>query len=459
MTGQQKVLVIDDEQDMLENCSRIIKRMGFSCITLKDGGEAASVIEKESPYIILTDFAMPGRNGLDILKLAKEIDSDAVVILISGFATIPAVVEAMKEGAFDYLPKPFSADQLTVAVERAARHRGLSEENRYLRSQLAQSHGFDSMIGVSLPMRQVFETIRKVSDTETGILVYGESGTGKELVARSIHANSRRNANPFVPVDCASLPENLLESELFGYEKGTFTGADSTRPGLLEFANGGTFFLDEIGEMGINLQSKLLRVLQERQFRRVGGRKMIEVDIRVIAATNKDLEECIRKGTFREDLYYRLNVINLSLPRLRDRTGDVPLLADHFLKEYALSSTVSPIGITPEAMKLLENYTWPGNVRELQNVVSRAVALNTDDTIGPEDLPEHIREAAGEGGPGIRKGLTFKDAKKGWLSSFEKEYLAELLARHDGNISHAAIEAGIDRKTIHRMLNKHKLTH
>ena len=458
MTAQTKVLVIDDEQDMLENCSRIIKRMGFTCVTLGDGSQAVEVIERERPYIILTDFAMPGRSGLDILRLAKEIDRDTVVILISGYATIPSVVEAMKEGAFDYLQKPFSADQLTVALERAARHRSLSEENRYLRSQLAQSHGFDSMIGASLPMRQVFDTIRKVSATEANVVIFGESGTGKELVARSIHANSRRSAMPFVPVDCASLPENLLESELFGHEKGTFTGADATRPGLLEFANGGTFFLDEIGEMGINLQTKLLRVLQERQFRRVGGRKMIDVDIRVIAATNRDLEEGIKNGSFREDLYYRLNVISVSLPLLRDRTGDVPLLADHFLGEYALSSTTKPVGITPEAMKLLEGYAWPGNVRELQNVISRAVALTTDDIIGADDLPEQVRES-GAGAAGIKEGESFKDAKKKWLASFEKEYLAALLVRHANNISRAAAEAGIDRKTIHRLLNKHRMPH
>ena len=331
--GKIKVLVIDDEEEMLVNCGRIIGRLGYECLKLKDSNEAAAVIAREAPYVILTDFAMPGRNGLDILRLAKEIEPETVVILISGYATIPSVVEAMKEGAFDYLAKPFSAEQLRVALERAVRNRKLSEENRYLRSQLAQTLGFDNMIGTSMPMREVFETVRKVSATDANVLIYGESGTGKELVARSIHANSDRKDNPFVPVDCASLPENLLESELFGHEKGTFTGADATRPGLLEFANSGTFFLDEIGEMGINLQAKLLRVLQERQFRRVGGRKMIDIDIRVIAATHRDLEEGIRKGTFREDLYYRLNVVPITLPPLRDRAEDIPVLVEHFLPE------------------------------------------------------------------------------------------------------------------------------
>jgi DNA-binding NtrC family response regulator len=455
-----RILVIDDETDMLENCSRIIRRIGFDCVTLKDSAEAATVIEQEKPYVILTDFAMPGKNGLDILRLAKEIDPQVIVILISGYATIPSVVEGMKEGAFDYLGKPFSAEQLKVTIERAVRHRSLAEENKFLRSQLAQGHGFDGMIGTSLPMRQVFETIRKVAATEANILIYGESGTGKELVARSIHANSKRGGKPFVPVDCASLPENLLESELFGHEKGTFTGADSTRPGLLEFANGGTFFLDEIGEMGINLQAKLLRVLQERQFRRVGGRKMLDIDIRVIAATNRDLEEGIASGTFREDLYYRLNVISISLPPLRERAGDIPLLSDHFLQEFSAAASKGPLGISHDAVRLLENYSWPGNVRELQNVMSRALALTTGDGVGPDDLPEHIRESGGRGpAPVVKKGLSFKDAKKRWLVDFEKQYLADLLTRNGNNISRAAKEAGIDRKTIHRMLNKHRLAH
>ncbi len=458
MGKRVKVLVVDDEQDMLDNCSRLISRLGYDCITVRDSTHADEIIERERPQVILTDFAMPLKNGLDILRIAKGIDPDIVVMLISGFATIPSVVEAMKEGAFDYIAKPFSAEQLRVALERAVRHRTLSDENRYLRSQLARTHGFDSMIGGSLPMRKVFDTIEKVAPTETNVLISGESGTGKELVARSIHLNSRRKDKPFVPVDCASLPENLLESELFGHEKGTFTGAETTRPGLLEFANGGTFFLDEIGEMGINLQAKLLRVLQERQFRRVGGRTMIDIDIRVIAATNRELDDAIRKGAFREDLYYRLNVINISLPPLRERIGDVPLLADHFLHEFGQSSdSAGPEGISTEAMKLLEGYSWPGNVRELQNAISRAMALSAGDVIGPVDLPEHIRGAGDGSGAVVDSGLSFKDAKKRWLASFEKEYLSDLLRRHNNNISRAAKEAGIDRKTIHRLLNKYKL--
>jgi len=453
-----KVLVIDDERDMLENCSRIIGRLGYECVTLDDSTEADSVIERELPFVILTDFSMPGRNGLDVLKLAHEIDPDIAVLLISGYATIPNVVEAMKEGAFDYLSKPFSAEQLKVAVQRAIKHRALSEENRYLRTQLAMSKGFDNMVGTSPAMRKVFDTIRKVSATDVGILIYGESGTGKELVARSIHANSRRSESTFVPVDCASLPENLLESELFGHEKGSFTGADETRPGLFEFANGGTFFLDEIGEMGINLQAKLLRVLQERQFRRIGGRKMIDVDVRVIAATNRNLDEAIVKGQFREDLYYRLNVVNIKLPPLRERGGDTAMLADHFLQQASPPAGEGPLGISVDAMRMLEVYDWPGNVRELQNVISRAVALCSGDTITPADLPDRLRGQAGVRPPSASDGMSFKEAKKEWLASFEKEYLADLLKRNDNNISRAAKEAGIDRKTIHRLINKYGLT-
>jgi len=453
-----KILVIDDERDMLENCSRIIGRLGYDCVTIADSTEADAVIERELPYVILTDFSMPERNGLDVLKIAHEIDPDIAVLLISGYATIPNVVEAMKEGAFDYLSKPFSAEQLKVAVQRAVKHRTLSEENRYLRSQLAMSKGFDNMVGTSPAMRKVFDTIRKVSATDVGILIYGESGTGKELVARSIHANSRRSDNTFVPVDCASLPENLLESELFGHEKGSFTGADETRPGLFEFTNGGTFFLDEIGEMGINLQAKLLRVLQERQFRRIGGRKMIDVDVRVIAATNRNLDEAITKGQFREDLYYRLNVVSIKLPPLRERGSDTTLLADHFLQQASPAAGEGPIGISAEAMRMLEVYDWPGNVRELQNVISRAVALCPGDTINPEDLPDRLGNPAAPSPPAAGAGLSFKDAKKDWLAAFEKKYLTDLLKRHDNNISRAAKEAGIDRKTIHRLINKYDLS-
>jgi len=388
----------------------------------------------------------------------KRINPEAPVILFTAHATIETAVEAIKAGAFDYITKPFTADQLQVVIERALTQRRLQEENRRLKEQLQESYRFENIVGRSLPMLQVFEVVKKVARSEANILIVGESGTGKELVARSIHVNSTRAAKPFIPVDCASLPENLLESELFGHEKGAFTGAHMTRPGLFEYGNGGTVFLDEVGDLGGNLQAKLLRVLQERQIRRVGSNKLISVDVRVISATNRDLAEGVKRGNFREDLFYRLNVISIPLPSLRERKGDIPLIAHHYFQKYLASSGKKITGISREALALLEAHGWPGNVRELQNVIERAVVLAEKEILLPEDLPEHIRaREAGALRPESRADLPMKRAKDEWNRAFEKEYLGTLLKRHQGNISQAARAAGVDRKTIHRLLKKHDL--
>ena len=329
-----RVLIVDDEPDMLENCSRILSRQGYACTTAGDGAAALAILERERPDLMLTDFKMPGMDGLTLLRRAHELDPALPIIMITGFATIESAVAAVKEGAFDYLPKDFSVDQLRVAVERALRHRGLQVENRNLRQQLQQALGLENIVGHSPAMTQVFELVKKAARSEANILILGESGTGKELIARAIHANSPRASQPFVPVDCASLPEQLLESELFGHEKGAFTGAVRTKPGLMETAHRGTLFLDEIAELPAPLQVKLLRVLQERQIRRVGGTALVDVDVRVVSATNRDLNEAIAKGQFREELFYRVNVIAIHLPPLRERAGDVRLLAHTFLKRY-----------------------------------------------------------------------------------------------------------------------------
>ncbi|HZY31277.1 MAG TPA: sigma-54 dependent transcriptional regulator [Candidatus Methylomirabilis sp.] len=452
-----RVLVMDDEVDMIENCARLLTRFGYEVVTEADGGKAATLYERERPDLVLTDLRMPGLDGLGVLQAIQAIDAEATVILITAFTTIETAVEAIKEGAFDYLPKPFSADQLKVCVERAMGQRRLREENRQLLEQLTETHRFDNIIGRSLPMLQVFETIKKVAKSEANILIIGETGTGKELIARSLHANSRRAAGPFIPVDCVSLPENLLESELFGHEKGAFTGAQATRPGLFEFASGGTIILDEVGDISLNLQAKLLRVLQERQVRRVGSNRIIEVDVRVISATNHDLAQAVATGGFREDLYYRLNVISLPLPPLRDRTGDIQLIAQHYLTKYAASSGKEVTGITSEAMRLLEAHNWPGNVRELQNVMERAVVLAEHELVRPQELPEQIRvkvEAVSTLSPNE---LPLKRAKEVWAGSFERDYLIQLLKRHDGNISQAAKAACVDRKTVHRLMKKYGL--
>jgi len=454
---KEKILIIDDEAEMLDNCRRILERAGYDCLLLQESENFAQVLKEDLPDLILTDLRMPKKDGMDILREAKEVEPDVVVVLFTAFATIKSAVEAVKLGAFDYIPKPFTAEQLRIAVHRGIKQKRLSDENRYLRSQLKEAYSFDRIIGNSASLREVLELVKKVSKTEANILIAGDSGTGKELIARSIHTNSDRSHRPFVPVDCASLPENLLESELFGHEKGAFTDAHVTRPGIFEYAIGGTLFLDEIGELSITLQSKLLRVLQERQVRRVGGRRLLDVDVRIISATNQNLEDAIGKGRFREDLFYRLNVISIPLPPLRERKDDIPLLTNHYLKHFSKSSKNEVKGISKKAMELMERYHWPGNVRELQNVMERAVSLTDSKIIGPEDLPEQIRLIR-ESDPFVSPaGSNYKLAKRKWTDSFEKKYLYALLERHNGNISKAAMEAQVNRKTVHRLLKRHML--
>ena len=456
-TLKEKILIIDDEAEILDNCRRILERAGFDCMLLRESENFARVLKEESPDLVLTDLRMPKKDGMSILKEAKSVDPDIVVLLFTAYGTIKSALEACKLGAFDYIQKPFSAEQLRLAVNRGIKQKRLSDENRYLRSQLKEAYGFNRIIGNSAPLREILELVKKVSRTDANILISGDSGTGKELIARGIHTNSDRSQSPFVPVDCASLPENLLESELFGHEKGAFTDAHVTRPGIFEYANGGTLFLDEIGELAVALQAKLLRALQERQVRRVGGRKLINVDARIISATNRSLPEAIAEGKFREDLFYRLNVISIPLPPLMERKDDIPLLANHYLKHYGKSRKNEIEGISKKAMALMERYHWPGNVRELQNVMERAVSLTDHKIISPEDLPEQIRLIRKSDPFLFPSGSNYKAAKRECMDSFEKKYLYALLERHDGNISKAATEARVNRKTIHRLLKRHRL--
>jgi DNA-binding NtrC family response regulator len=391
------------------------------------------------------------------MRRAHEADAAIPVVLITAFASIESAVAAIKQGAYDYLPKNFSVDHLTLVVERALRARSLSVENRNLRDQLQEARGLENLIGRSPAMTQVIELVKKAARAEANILVVGESGTGKELIARAIHANSPRAAQAFVPVDCASLPEQLLESELFGHEKGAFTGAVKTKLGLMEVAHRGTLFLDEIAELPMTLQVKFLRALQERQFRRVGGTALTSVDVRVVSATNRDLRQAIAQGQFREELFYRVNVIEIALPPVRARAGDVPLLAHAFLKKYGQGRVTS---FEADALEALEASRWPGNVRELQNVVERACALADGASVKRHDLPDYLLRAPVPVVPeGARAAtdLPLKAAKEQWMGVLEASYLRDLLARHDGNISAAAKAAGIDRKTFHRLINKYSL--
>ena len=363
---KETVLVVDDEADMLENCSRVLGRAGYRCVTLNEPAYLAARLIEDPPLLVLTDFRMPGKDGIEVLKEVHSFSKEIPVILFTAFASVETAVSAIKEGAFDYIPKPFSNEHLLMVVEKALREKKLREENIRLRQKLGILYGVDKIVGTSVPVRQVLETVKKVASTEANILVQGETGTGKELIARVLHMNSRRKDGPFVPVDCASLPEHLLESELFGHEKGAFTDAYAAKPGIFEYADGGTIFLDEIGDMPAALQAKLLRALQERQVRRLGSNRLVSFDVRVIAATNKNLAQEAEAKRFRMELYYRINVITIEIPPLRSREGDVVLLAKHFLEHFARSNQRRITGLAVEAVKTLEGYRWPGNVRELQ---------------------------------------------------------------------------------------------
>ncbi|MGC1677888.1 MAG: sigma-54 dependent transcriptional regulator [Candidatus Binataceae bacterium] len=459
-----RILLLDDQPDMLENCRRILARAGHECFVSSDPAEAIALLESALPDLVITDLRMPSIDGLEIMRRAQALDPARPVIMLTAFATIESAVAAVKAGAFDYLAKPFTMDQLRLAAERALAQRNLMIENRNLRAQLSGVFGFENIVGSSLAIQRVIDFVRKAARSEANILVLGESGTGKELVARAIHANSPRAAGAFVPVDCAALPENLLESELFGHERGAFTGAIASKQGLLETAGGGTVFLDEIGELPIGLQAKLLRAIQEREIRRVGGTQQVRIDVRILSATNRDLRALVAAGQFRDDLFYRIDVIDVILPPLRERQSDIALLAQRFLERFRGTGDTAPRGFEPDAMAALEAYRWPGNVRELQNVIERACALTEGPSLSLRDLPEKIRSPESAAQPDQTAAadstgaeLSFKQAKARWVEELEDKYLREILNRFRGNVSQAARAAQMDRTTFHRLLNKHRI--
>lgn len=450
---EQRVLVVDDEPAMLANCERLLSGEGYSCSTLSDPIEFREQLASVEPDVLLLDLRLPEVDGMTLLTVAKADDPALPVIIMTAYATIASAVEAIREGAFDYLTKPFKADQLLVAVERALRHRALTLENQALREQVARETRPQEIVASSKAMLRVLEQARKVASSNANVLVSGESGTGKELVARLIHVHSTRRHKPFMPVDCAAMPEGLLESELFGYERGAFTGADKRKRGLLEEADGGTLFLDEFPEMPMSLQSKLLRVLEERQIRRLGSSDLVNVDIRVVAATNVDLEAAVDEGRFREDLYYRLNVVPLHLPPLRERSGDVTLLAQRFLAQFSAAQDRDPPRISPDVWDALERYHWPGNVRELKNLSERLVVLNNDDHVRLSDLPESLRPW-GLLPNGAREAELppYETARDEALNAFRMGYVRRLLDASGGNVSQAARAAGVSRRTLHRWI-------
>ncbi len=455
MKTKARILVIDDEEDMLRGCGKIIEAQGGKAVLLSNPQKAKNILEEENIDIVFTDLLMPEIDGLQILEMVQKYDAFIPVVIFSAYGTIDRAVSAMKLGAFDFIEKPFDAEQINMVTEKALRHRNLFLERNNLLMQLEEKFKFDNLIGCSSQMRKVFEMVESVADSEANILITGESGTGKELIARSIHAHSKRKLKPFVPVNCGAFPENLFEAEIFGYEKGAFTGANKKKIGLLEFANGGTFFMDEVCELPLQLQSKLLRTIQDKQLRHVGGNELIQVDIRLISATNENIQTALASQKLREDLYYRLNVVNIHLPPLRERKGDIRLIAEHFLKSYTTSYQKTITGFNEEVLDLFELYSWPGNVRELQNVIERAVALAKEEKISKHELPPHLHDA--QENSFLFNGLNLSDVKQKVVEDIEKKYLLFLLKKYKGNVTKAALEAGMTRRNIHRLLKSYNI--
>ena len=446
MSSRPVILVVDDEKNTRVGLIRAL-RGEYAVAEAENGQRALEWLETHAADVVLTDLRMPGLDGMALLSRLLGRDSKPTVILLTAYGSVETAVEAMKRGAYDFLTKPVNLDRLDLLLQRALGERRLGDENRRLKAQLDSKYGFENIIGTSPAMQEVFETIRQAAPTRATVLIQGESGTGKELVARALHQCSPRRDGPFIPVHCAALAPTLLESELFGHEKGAFTGATERRRGRFELADGGTLFLDEIGEIDPALQVKILRVLEERKFERVGGTETIHVDVRLVAATNRDLRARVAEGTFREDLFYRLHVVNLTLPPLRERTGDVVLLAQHYLKTLAAENGKKPPAISPEAMDVLQAYAWPGNVRELRNVIERLVVLGTGGRLTVADLPAAVRDGAA-GGLAIpsRAGRVLRDA--------ERQLIADALRRHRNNRTKAAQDLGISRRTLHRKINE-----
>jgi len=426
----EKILVVDDEKSLREVLSIMLKRAGYTVTEACDGDEAIGHVNKEIYDLVITDLRMPKADGMDVLKAVKSSSPDTVVLVITAFATSDSAVEAMKQGAYDYLTKPFQVDEVQLIIRNALEKRRLSTENMLLKREMASQSSFAKIVGQSEAMQKVFDVVKKVADARSNILICGESGTGKELVARAIHYNSARSAMPFVAVNCSAVPETLLESELFGHVKGSFTGAISNKAGLFEVANGGTIFLDEIGDTTPTIQVKLLRVIQEREFRRVGGNQDMKVDVRVIAATNRDLEKAVAEGAFREDLYYRLDVIPIRLPPLRLRTGDIPLLVTHFLEKFSQDSGKPAPILTPEALHVLLEHEWRGNVRELENLIERVVAFSSGAPVTDADVRGWLHRSVTPQQPGMPTDLPDDGLDlEALINGIEKDLLLKALER------------------------------
>ena len=453
MKDTASILVVEDEQDMLLGLHKILSKQGYNVQMAENASTGLKKLEASLFDIIITDLKMPGMDGMELLRRVKEINPDTIVIMITGYGTVESAVEAMKLGAYDYITKPFDTAHIKMVVQRALKQIALLKENKYLKQKMRETPEFHNIIRKSQKMQQLFEILDKVAPTNTTVLILGESGTGKELVARYLHYNSQRKNNIFVPVNCGALKETLLESELFGHEKGSFTGAITAKPGLMEIASGGTFFFDEIADVSLPVQAKLLRVLQEREFMRVGGTKTITTDIRLLAATNKNLEEGLKEGSFREDLYYRLNVVSVCLPPLRERRKDITPLAEFFLRGFNQKMGKEISEIPQDVLNVLNGYHWPGNVRELENVIERAIVLATGNTLELSDLPDRVLDAHVARGP-LSSGGSYREAKQHIVDSFNREFVEKLLRLNKGSVTEAAKQAKLDRANFRRLMRK-----
>lgn len=457
---QKKILIAEDNDLTRTNLAEMLTEEGYQVESVSDGSHVIELFPYQKYDLVITDLRMPGADGLEVLKFVKDVNPEAVVIIMTGYATVGNAVEAMKLGAFDYMTKPLKDDIVKLAVERALSYATLQEENTTLRRHLKNKYDFGKMIGYSDGMKQVFETIKKVAPSDSTVLIYGESGTGKELVARALHFNSARHAYPLVTINCGAIPEELLESEFFGHEKGAFTGAIRSKIGRFELAQGGTIFLDEIGDMSPSLQVKVLRVIQERRFERIGGLKSIDADVRIIAATHQDLDEAVREKRFREDLFYRINVIPIQLPPLRERSVDIPILANHFLADFNKKKKKTVERISEEAMNIMTRYPWPGNVRELQNVIEMLVVMKCDGVISVDDLPDRLCKQESPLPPALHdiditdEGMDMAEV----VSRFEKDLLRKALEKSGGVKNRAAKLLNLNRTTLVEKLKRYSIS-
>jgi len=438
-----KIFIVDDEQIVRDSLTHWFEEDGYQVESAVDAFDVLKDLRPGKYDIMLVDIKMPKMSGLELLEKVKEIDPDCIVIIITAYASVPSAVQALKNGAFDYVTKPIDPDELSHLIQKAIKQKTLKEENIALKKHIDEVYSFEGLIGESTEMKKVFELIKIVAPQDTTVMIRGESGTGKELIARAIHMHSPRKYYPIIPVNCGAFTETLLESELFGHEKGAFTGAQYRRKGKIEMANGGTLFLDEIGSISPKMQVELLRVLESKQFTRVGGNEIVKVDFRLISATNENLEKLVQEGTFREDLYYRINVFTIYVPPLRERKGDIPILANHFVEKFSRAMNKVPLKISDEAMEILLRHSWPGNVRELENAIERAMVVGKPPEIRPEDLPFQLERVSHE------------DSDS--LEEIEKVHIQKVLKKYDWNISRAATALNIDRVTLYNKIKKYGL--